>query len=154
MGLCHSPVESQAWESFERVFCGRFALLWPAKLALCSGCKRAAMKTVFIYGDGQGTEAFFKLTFCCCCLVGSGRLSWFSWIPSSFGSAAFDLLASLLISGSLSVHWDPFSRSLPPKIFTLWFPTIAKLQSGSSHENNFMVRVHYNMKNWIKGSQH
>jgi hypothetical protein len=47
----------------------------------------------------------------------------------------------------------PFSKPLPSKTFVLQFITVAKLQLWSSNKNNFMIGVHYNMRNCIKGSQ-
>jgi hypothetical protein len=47
-----------------------------------------------------------------------------------------------------------FSKPLAPKIFTLQFITVAKLQPGSSKENNFIVVGHHNMRDIIKESHH
>ena len=42
-------------------------------------------------------------------------------------------------SSSQSVGHNPFGEPLSPKLFTLWFITVAKLQLWSSSEDNFMV---------------
>ena len=53
--------------------------------------------------------------------------------------------------------WMPLSQKLPKTIekqlFTLWFTTVAKLQSWTNNKNNFMIGDHHNMRNYVKGSQ-